>query len=125
MNLYETIFILQFVMIVIITLMKLYNVMSIGTERKINEKDTSKDYPLWYDMKLSFILFIAVFIIYGAGFLTFLADYTEILYQTLFKLETMLLMLNSLFFIIELFLNLSGKYSNLPTQRQAYRPSRE
>jgi len=90
MNIYEIMFLLQFLVIMGLLLAKLYNVMSKGEK---------------FDLKISFIMFIAYFLFYLVGLIVFLANPEEIIYISLFTLESWLIILNVLFFIIELFLN--------------------
>jgi hypothetical protein len=111
MNLYDIIFIIQFIIVIFITLFKVFNVMSYETTKKLNEQDTNDDYPLFYDIRVSWILFMLFFITWVLGLFVFMLDPTELIYMTLFKFETLFVLMNVILLLIELFLNLSGKYS--------------
>jgi len=88
MSIYELLFILCFFGFLIITLMKLFNIFSVGN---------------FYDMKLAFIYFVSTFILYAVLFVIVLTNPEIIIYHALFNLCTWILRLNVLFMIIELF----------------------
>ena len=89
-TLYDMFFLLQFIVIIVIILVKLYNVMSLGET---------------YDIRISILLFIGYFIAYGVAFVVFLLDPEELLYLQLFRLESWLIVLNVVFLMAELFFN--------------------
>ena len=109
LDLSETIFLYQLIIILIIFLAKLYNVFRSGE---------------WLSFKASIILFIVWFMIYGIGFITFLnaAESTAIsLYASLFGIETALLLFNVFFFIFELFFMLKKTaLTTIERPEQAY-----
>ena len=69
MNVIDLMFLLQFGILIIITLLKLYNIMRYKTEQgKI------------YDMKISFLLLILTLIVFGVGFIVFLRRPEELVF---------------------------------------------
>lgn len=92
-NIYNVFFLLQFVCVLGIFLYKLYNVISFNK---------GKD-GLVYDMRISIILFISFWFCWLVGLVVLLLDPSELLYSTLFRLETWLILPNVLFLFIEIF----------------------
>lgn len=94
-TLIEVIFAIQFLVVISITFLKLYNVMSAGK---------------FYDLKMSFLLFIGLVIFWGVGMVTVSIDATtitefdELLPSSLFQIESWLLSINLIFLFVELFL---------------------
>ena len=120
MNIYDTMFIIQFLVVISITLLKVWNLMSYKTDKKLNEKDSNDDYTLFYDIRVAFILFIAFFITWGSGLMILILDHNNLLISTLFKFETLFVLLNVMFFIIELIIHFSIKFSKQENIIQPY-----
>lgn len=95
MSLYSSLFIFQFLVVILITLVKFYNILS-GNKKA----EEGKTFP--YDIKISFILFAATLVLYGVGLMISIYMYDEYLYIILFQIERFILPVNILFFIIEL-----------------------
>mgnify|MGYP001558605140 CR=1 FL=1 len=87
MDMYGLFFIIQLLVCVGIILAKVYNFMTFGK---------------WYDMRISFILFIGYLFSYLLGLFVFFLDAEELLYLQIFRLESFLLALNVLFLFIEI-----------------------
>lgn len=90
MNIYEFVFIVQFVIFIGIFLVKLYNVMSKGRA---------------YDVKVSFLLFILGLFCHAVGFWIFMLKPEELIYWSLIRLENVISLVLVLFFFIELLLS--------------------
>jgi len=88
MNVLEFIFIVQFLAAIGITLAKLYNIFSKGE---------------YYGRAMSWVLFIAFGMAWGVGLFIVMLDWSTALYGVLFRLESMLLMLQVVFILFELF----------------------
>lgn len=102
MDIYEFVFIIQLLAFIGILLAKLYNVFSLGQ---------------WYDMKISFILFISAVMAFGVGLVISALGYEELLYLTLFTIEGWLLGLHAMLLLTEIFMH----WYNTATKRvQAY-----
>ena len=105
MEIQEVIFIFQLIMIVGITMIKFYNVMS-QNKRKTNlmeKENEEKDKPIFpYDIKISIILFVATIFLYGMGFTIQMLTVENLFYSSLFRYESLFLALNVLFFFIEM-----------------------
>lgn len=87
MTIQDLLFILYLIGILGIFLYKLYNIVSLG---KI------------YDLKVAIILFIGYFLAWLIGFVVFMLDPERLIYMFMFKIGTWLILLNVLFFIVEL-----------------------
>lgn len=92
MNIYEVFFILQFLIVIGIVLLELYNVMRVST---------------LYTLRIDFLLFIVFFISYLMGFIITMLNPTEYIYFLLLRVENIFIILNVLFFISSLLLKLS------------------
>lgn len=101
MDLNETLFLIQLLIFLAITLYKVYNIMS-NFEK--------------YDIKQGFILFMLLFLCFGVGMIVNIsmvnyavdeAATINLTFSQLFTLESWLILFNVLFMIIELFLFLS------------------
>lgn len=92
-------FLVQFLAVIGITLAKLYNIMSYG--KFYMEEPTEETKP---HLRISFLLLICFFISYFIGFIVFMLDPTTLIYSILFRLEILLVILNVLFFLIEIFI---------------------
>lgn len=101
MNGIDLIFLVQFIIVICILLVKLYNVLS-GLSN-LKKENTDKK----YNMQWAFILFIAYFISYFIGFVTYMQRVEELAYLAMFNLETGFILLNVLFFIIEILMYVS------------------
>lgn len=97
----DLMFLFQFFVIIILFVIKLYNVISYSSKKK---KEGGESNPL--SMKVSFLVFIGFLLFYGIGFVTTLIGVDNVLMYQLFRLETFLLLPVVLFFIIELFMYL-------------------
>lgn len=97
-NIYDAFFILQFLICIIIILVKLYNIMSVGE---------------FYDIKIIWLTFIGYFLAYAIGFVAFLANPEILIFLMLFKLETWFLLLVVCLFFGELLIHLS-KTAKMP-----------
>lgn len=86
--LYNTFFLLQFLIAIVITGFKLYNVFSSGEA---------------FSFKASTLMFIGFLVTWFVGMLLVLLDPTQLLFSMLYQLEVWLLSLNVLFYIIEIF----------------------
>ena len=85
MNINEVLFLLQFLLLVGITLYKIYNLMNLGQK---------------YTLSTGFILFAVFGIFYLVGMVITLTDYTTATYSILFYLESILLLPGNIFFIL-------------------------
>jgi len=92
MNIYELLFIMQLFLALGITLLKVYNLMN---------KSNS------YDLKFSFILLLSFFFCWIIGFVIAALNPEREIFILLWGFETRFLILNVLFFMIELFISLS------------------
>lgn len=86
--LYNTFFLLQFLVAVGITGFKVYNVFSSGEA---------------YSFKAAVIMFLGYLVTWFVGLLLVLLEPEQLLFSMLYQLEVWLLSLNVLFFIIEIF----------------------
>jgi len=102
MNLYETMFIMQFAILLILLLLKLYNIMNMGEI---------------YSYKISVLTFIIALMMWLIGFLIFMLHPEILIYNVMFNFHTWLLPFHVLFFIIELIL----MFKNIGQPIQAYR----
>lgn len=101
----ETIFFVQFVILMILFFVRLYNILSLGTA---------------YEWKESIIMFVLSILVYGAGFITSILSYDSNLIIQLFKLETGVGGLITLFFVIEIILSwVQSVKSNTKTSHNA------
>ena len=105
MALYETIFLLQFLLALTILGVKLYNLFSKG---KI------------YDLRVSLMLFIGYFIIYAIGFVVMVLNYSNLLILQLFQLEQWFISLNIVFLIAELFFLFMQEHDKEQTPQRPY-----
>jgi len=80
-------FLVQFLIIIGIILIKVYNMMSVGQ---------------FYDIKLGFILFIGFFLAWLVGMIITLVYPQELLFLQLWKLENYLIVLNVVFLMFEI-----------------------
>jgi len=101
-NVYDAFFILQFLVFIVIILLKLYNIMSLG---KI------------YEIKMVFLTFIVSLIAYAIGFISLMANPETLIYLMLFQLETWLLILSIVLLFGELFFFLAAT-TKLPMTAQ-------
>ena len=92
MNFYEIMFVLQFLSIILILGYRLWFILSLGKT---------------YDMRMTWLLFIAFFIPYIIGFVIWMTNPEILIYQMLFTFETWLVPFNVLFLFIELFFHIS------------------
>jgi hypothetical protein len=87
-NIYDVLFILQFIVCIILIFIKLHNVMNSGKD---------------YDWKYSVITFIAFFIFWAVGFVVITNQPMITIYTSLLNLENWFIGVYVLFFVIELF----------------------
>lgn len=101
MDIGEVLFLIQFLVFIAITLYKLYNILS--------NFET-------YDIKTGFMLFVLTWLCFGVGMVINItavgyaidsAGTINLVFSQLFTLESWLVILNTLFMLIELFLFLS------------------
>lgn len=105
MNLYETLYLLQFIILIILLLVKLFNIMSMGK---------------LYSWKGSVLTYIGALICWLVGMSIFLLHPEILIYLVMQRLLTAFLPLHTLFFIIELLL----MFKDLGKPILAYKPSR-
>lgn len=91
----DVLFFVQLLVFFGLFFIKLVNVLSAGRFYQYSESDKS------YSGVFPFVLFIASFIFYAVGFVSFVSNPT-ILTSSLFKLETWFIPLNIIFLIVEL-----------------------
>lgn len=89
MTILDVLFIMGFLAMLGIIGTKLYNVLTLGQT---------------YDWKIAVILFVGYFIFWLVDFIVFMIEPTKTIYMLLFNFSTWLIIMNVLFFIIELFL---------------------
>lgn len=106
MNIYDIMFMLQFLILVGITIVKLYSVMKQAT---------------LYNFKTSIVLFIVYLVAWLVGLVALMYYPEKLIYRTLFTLGSWLMVLNVVFFVIELFYSIS-KTAVKPIE--AYKPIR-
>lgn len=94
MELYNAVFVLQFLAVIGIFLVKLYNILTNGE---------------LYDARAVWLLFIGWCLAYCMGLVVFLLNPTEKLFLVFFQLETWLLVFNIVFLLAELFLIMKSK----------------
>jgi hypothetical protein len=92
-GLYDMMFFVQLALVVGITLLKLYNIMTIGK---------------YYDLKMGFITYILFIIGWFTGLIVFMLNPETHLYRVLFMLESLFLILNTLFLFIEILIGLKN-----------------
>lgn len=109
-ELYNMLFVMQFIIVIGIILFELYNLMRV-----------SRAYSLMTD----FMLFIGFFLAFVVGLLITMLNTTEYLFHLLFRLEVLFLLLNVLFFISSLMLKMSYLVKDGKKNRQAYNSFRE
>jgi len=88
MNTLSVFFMLQFVVFIIITLYKVYNLMS-----------------NWevYDLKMGFILFLSIALCFGVGLVTSILSVDTVLFFSLISLETWFFLPHVFFLVFEIF----------------------
>lgn len=89
MNIVHAFFMISFTVSVAILLAKVYNLLSVGE---------------WYDIKTAFLLFVGYLLAWLVGLVCVLMDLTTPILNTLFKLQTWLLVVTVMALIVELFL---------------------
>jgi hypothetical protein len=82
----EAFYVLQFVVAIIMIIVKLYNVMSNGTI---------------YDFRISILGLITYALCFAVGFVVVMNDPTTLIYSTLFYIESWCLVLIIMLFIVE------------------------
>lgn len=92
-DVFGALFILQLLIVFGIFGLKLYNIMRMGA---------------LYDIYVGVVLFIGFFLAYFLGLVVVLTNPEEILYFTIWKFQTYLVLLNFLFLAIELFIYLGS-----------------
>lgn len=85
-NFLDMLFILQLIAVLGISFYKLYNIMHKATK---------------YDITISILLFIGFFIAWGFGLINIMFNYGSVIYIQIFLLETWFILLNVIFFFIE------------------------
>lgn len=103
----EGLFFVGFALLVFIFLVKVFNIMSVGQ---------------LYDNRIVFLGFVVFLLAYFLVYVVHLSDFTEIVYSTLYRLSSALLVFVGIATAIELFINLgtfSTGYvkSNMPNKR--------
>lgn len=91
LGIYGLLFLMQFMLVIGLALLKLYNLMKVGAI---------------YTAQVSWVLFISGLLAYGVGFITALVGYVEPLFSTLLQLETWFMLLFVVFHISEVLLYL-------------------
>jgi hypothetical protein len=95
-SLTEMLFLLQFIALVALVGMKLYNLMNMGRI---------------YEVSIVWLMFIGGIFMYGLGMMISILGYEELIYIQIFGYERMLLLLLAIFHMIEVLLIMS----NVPT----------
>ena len=106
MSIYNSIFLFQMLAGFMITFFQFYNVLNLFNKNKIGslEDNTNGDKSFFpYDIKVSFLFFIGILFCYGLGMVISMYAYDETIYLKLMYVMRILLLLNVLFFIIEIF----------------------
>ncbi len=113
MEMHEALFVFSVLMAILISLIKFYNVLSLGSKKKNKTIDdtTGGNEPLFpYDMRISFVLLVAYALMYLIGFTMLLLNVDILTYSILFRIESYLLLpLNILFFIVELLVSIRAQ----------------
>jgi hypothetical protein len=92
----ELLFIFHILAVFIITLIKLFNIFHKGTI---------------YNMVYSWLLFFSVILTWFLGLIMVMFDYSTAIYGVMFKMTTLLFVLNILFLIIEILINMTGLFT--------------
>ena len=106
MNIYDTIFILQFLALIIVLIIQLYNIMSFGN---------------YYDQKTMWLMFIIAVCAYSFGFMIYLFQNTNMLYMQIFNFETWLIRGNIMILAIEILMY----YKDIYKPKQAYMANKQ
>lgn len=101
MNIYEVIFLLSFILIIAITLVKLYYLMGL---KILKSKETQ-----FYDIKIALLSFVIFLISYLMVFIAVLNYPTIAIYSVVLALCSFLLILNGLFMLVEALLFMAGR----------------
>jgi len=87
-------FVLQFLVVLTIFMVKFYNILRVGE---------------LYDIKIAFLLIVGFLLAYGSGFMVMLVNNTELLFRVLFGIETSLVVLTLLFFSLEVIFDIKTR----------------
>jgi len=109
MNVYDVVFVLQFLILIGITLTKFFNVLSYDPNRK---DENGQPQLAWYDLRMSWILFVSFFIVWFMGLMVWMVDPEELLWHALFKFENLFVIVNVLFLFIELLYYYNSRFGN-------------
>ncbi len=94
MDIFDLMFIIQFIVLISIIMIKFYNVMSSG---------------LWYDIKIAFVLWAVFLISWGVGGIILMINPTELIFLQLYKLGSWMILLNFVFLAIEIFFHIRDR----------------
>lgn len=105
MNLYEVFFMLQFLIVIGIILLKLLNIMRVGS---------------FYTFEMAVISFIGVIMAWGIGFVILLANAgADVIYSAIFHLESWLFPIVAIEFFIEIIFLMNTLVTG---PKKAYKP---
>ena len=94
MDIFDFMFIIQFVVLISIIMIKFYNVMSSG---------------LWYDIKIAFVTWALFLIFWGVGGIILMINPTELIFLQLYRLGSWMILLNFVFLAIEIFFHIRDR----------------
>lgn len=101
MTFYESLFIIQLLFLLGVILIQFYNILNLFIKPVPTiEQENNTFFP--YDIKLSFIFFALGLILFMLGFIISMYQFDIEIFITLLAFERFLLLLNVLFFIIEM-----------------------
>lgn len=109
MNVYEVLFLLQFLMVIGVLVLKTVNVCSLGT---------------FLSLKYVFLSFVGYFLGWFIALVVMLANPETIVYIVFFKLESGLILLVVAFFVAELFLSMKNTVLRKPVVAYSARDQR-
>jgi len=110
----DVFFIMQFIGFLIITILKLHNVMNLGKTYQISKDDGGKETK---DLRWPFILFILFVIMWFIGHVSFMNNPT-VFTLSLYRIETICYSLHFIFLFFEIFYYFKGMVVSQP--RKAY-----
>lgn len=94
MDIFDLMFIIQFIVLITVIMAKFYNVMSSG---------------LWYDIKIAFVLWGTFLIAWVVGGVILMINPTELIFSQLYKLGSWMILLNFVFLAIEIFFHIRDR----------------
>lgn len=106
MNIEETIFFICLIVIIVITITKIYNVLKVST---------------FYDHITAIILFISMILVWGIGLICSIVDYNNTLLMQIQKVSNFLLGINLMLGLVEMLLYTSGAALNFINNGNVFR----